>query len=244
VFGAVGDDFGPNNINATNCTFANNRVEGQGGGLYLQGGATYVDSSTITSNFARQQGGGIAFINICGASSLACSLHLPPGTTVTNNSAQSGGGVFLSVPDNSSSALREIQAAAPSAANTAVYSAGVSLAPERLAVPATSFTVPSSTGDNGVINLVADVGQASTRVQVELCDFSHNDSAYLTGAVEQSGGQGAAVFSSLRLLKASVDTTYCLRVSLGCAALCWGCNCYTRMDLHPLDSYGPLSYKK
>jgi hypothetical protein len=213
VFGAIGDDFALNNINATNCTFANNRVEGQGGGLYLQGGATYLESSSITSNFARQQGGGIAFINICGAASLACSLHLPPGTTVTNNSAQSGGGVFLSVPDNSSGiALREIQAAAPSAANTAVYSAGVSLAPERLAVAATSFKVPSSTGDNGVINLVANVGQASTRVQVELCDFSHNDSAYLTGAVEQSGGQGAAVFSSLRLLKASVDTTYCLRV--------------------------------
>jgi hypothetical protein len=216
VFGAVGDDFGPNNINATNCTFRDNLVDGQGGALYLQGGATHLVSSTITSNFARHQGGGIAFINICGASSLACSLHLPPGTTVTNNSAQAGGGVFLSVPDNSSGvALRDIEAAAPSAANTAVYAAGVSVAPERLAVTPTSFRVPSSTGDNGVIRLVADVGQVSARVQVEFCDFRHNDSAYLAGAVEQSTGEGAAVFGSLRLLKASVDTTYCLRVS-GC----------------------------
>jgi hypothetical protein len=204
----------PNNINATNCTFRDNRVEGQGGTLYLQGGATHLVSSTITSNFARQQGGGIAFINLCGTSSLACSLHLPPGTTVTNNSAQLGGYVFLSVPDSSSSvALREIEAAAPHAANTAVCSAGVSVAPTRLSVTPTSFRVPSSTGSSGVIKLMADVGQASTRVQAEFCDFSHNDSAYLSGSVEQSGGQGVAVFGSLRLLQASVDTTCCLRVS-------------------------------
>ena len=77
--------------------------------------------------------------------------------------------------------------------------------------------MPSSTGDNGVIGLIADVKQASVRVQVEFCDFSHNDSAYLTGSVEQSLGRGQAVFRSLRLLKGSVDTTYCLRVS-------WWCN--------------------
>jgi hypothetical protein len=56
------------------------------------------------------------------------------------------------------------------------------------------------------------VGQAGVRVQVERCDFESNDSAFLTGAVAQSVGEGRTAFKSLRLLMGSVDTTYCLRV--------------------------------
>jgi hypothetical protein len=190
-------------------------VEGQGGALYLQGGTTHLVSSSITSNTARHQGGGIAFINLCGSSSLACSLHVPPGTTIANNSAISGGGIFLAVPrdsDISGVDLAQMQAAAPSDSNSAVYSAGVSAAPSKLLVSQRAFRVPSSVGDNGVIQLAVDVGQASTRVQVEMCDFSSNDSAYLTGAVERSAAGGRAVFQSLRLLRGSANTSYCLRV--------------------------------
>jgi hypothetical protein len=102
--------------------------------------------------------------------------------------------------------------------NTAVYSAGVSVAPFLLAIDRTDFRVPSSTGENGLTPLVARVGpQGSIRVLVEFCDQYKNDKAYLTGVVELSGDDrnGTAEFRTLRLLIGTKGRTYCLTVS-GC----------------------------
>jgi hypothetical protein len=72
-----------------------------------QGGLTQVYATNVTGNNARQQGGGIAFVNICGSSS-SCALELLNGTTVEGNSAQSGGGVFVAVPGNTGVNLTQI----------------------------------------------------------------------------------------------------------------------------------------
>jgi hypothetical protein len=188
----------------------------------LQGGLTQLHATNVTGNNARQQGGGIAFVNICGSSS-SCALELLNGTTVEGNSAQSGGGVFVAVPGNTGVNLTQISRSAPGDKNTAVYSAGVSVAPFLLAIDRTDFRVPSSTGENGLIPLVARVGQGSIRVLVEFCDQYKNDRAYLTGVVESSGGDrnGTAEFRTLRLLAGTKGRTYCLTVS-GCAIMGWG----------------------
>jgi hypothetical protein len=179
----------------------------------MQGGLTTLYATNVTGNSARQQGGGIAFANICGSSS-SCALNLLNGSAVEANSAQSGGGVFIAVPGNTGANKTQLAAAAPADKNTAVYSGGVSMAPSWLGVNRADVHVPSSTGVNGLIPLEARVGQGSIRVLVEFCDLYQNDRAYLTGVVEKSGADrnGTTQFRTLRLLAGTTGRSYCLMV--------------------------------
>jgi hypothetical protein len=186
----------------------------------MQGGANELNDTRITNNTAQQRGGGIVFANNYNTSS--CYLRLS-NTTLRGNHALSGGGIFVAVPGNGGINITQLEQAAPASGNTAVYSAGVSIAPLQLAIDTAEFQVPSSAADNGLIPLVVYAGEAFVRVQVDFCDNNTDMEAYLSGAVEksQADGRGTTEFRALRLLDGTVGRVYCLRVSGWWRAAAW-----------------------
>jgi predicted outer membrane repeat protein len=145
----LGDDFQDNAMLCQNCTFTGNEAT-TGGGVYHSGGSNTFAASTFSSNRAQQQGGAIAFQDVCGrrssadadssAPTTACSLSVTKGTTIGRNTALVGGGIFVATPGtrgiNSSELL---MATGRAGGNVAVYSPDLALAPGHDSLALTSY---------------------------------------------------------------------------------------------------------
>src|SRR5262249_42228261 len=84
--GYVGDSTtveAPSNVSLINVTLTNNQADQNGGAIYVDVGILYVQDSLITGNHAAKVGGGIANTSVVSLS------H----TSITQNTAKSGGGI-------------------------------------------------------------------------------------------------------------------------------------------------------
>jgi hypothetical protein len=172
----LGDDFLRNIMLCRNCTFnGNNATTGEG--VYQSGGTTTFASSTISANRAPQQGGGIAFTDVCGEGSIAhalasaCSLTVAAGTAIAHNFALVGGGVFVATPGTRGTNTSELMiATARGGGNIAVYSADVALAPGHNSLALAQYAkeaVASSIGTTGEMGLVVSADRTATRLHVD-----------------------------------------------------------------------------
>jgi hypothetical protein len=225
----LGDDLLDKNVKSImqchKCTFTGNQA-GTGGGVYQSGGTSSFRASTISSNRAQQQGGGISFQDVCGqgpdtdAENMQCSLAVA-GTTITRNTALVGGGIFIATPGTQGINISQLmQSTARCGGNVAVYAKNVAIAPKQDSLAIVQYTneaVASSTGATGAMGLVVSADQNSTRLQVEFCSVEERGVAYLTGiesgtAPTSNTSVYATSFAGLRLMGGADNTSYCLRV--------------------------------
>jgi hypothetical protein len=225
----LGDDFQKNTMLCHNCTFTRNEAT-MGGGVYQSGGNnTFASSSAFSLNRAQQQGGAVAFHDICGdasyvgaqhnVSATACLLNVTAGTAIAGNTALVGGGVFVATPGTRGINTSQL-AIATAGGNAAVYAEDLAIAPGRESLALTRLTkdaVASSIGKAGAMGLVVSADQNSTRLQVEFCRVEGRGGAYLTGIESVTVPTSnktlySASFEGLRLMRGADNASYCLRV--------------------------------